>query len=68
MRIAVLRRGFGILRRENFALRRNLREARTENDLEIIDDINFADLPFRLFIATYFGANKTRLIDNLKVI
>ena len=56
----------GSLTKEGFTI--DYLEARSENDLEIINNTNLINLPFRLFIAVYFGANKTRLIDNLKVI
>lgn len=39
-------------------------EARSEDTLEIVNNKNS---PFRLLIAAYFGINKTRLIDNLRV-
>ncbi len=39
-------------------------EARSEDNLEIVNNKNS---PFRLLIAAYFGINKTRLIDNLRV-
>jgi len=56
----------GILTEAGFII--DYLEARSENDLEIINNTNNTNFAFRLFIAVYFGANKTRLIDNLKVI